>query len=92
MFPCVGDVVLDLTKRLAIVPELVLFLDQKPVQQRAGGRIGLPLEPIEKMSDVLPRDELVHGPVLPLRLIKKLHLTTGTGKQPFRFRFAIGAV
>lgn len=60
-----GNVVLDLMQRLGIVPELVFFLDQKPLQKGAGSRVGLRSEPITKVSDVFPRDELVHGPALP---------------------------
>jgi hypothetical protein len=56
-----GNVVLDLTKRLEIVPELVFFLDQKPVQKRAGRRVGLRPEPVAKMLNVFPCIKTIPG-------------------------------
>jgi hypothetical protein len=81
MFLRAGKVILDLTKRLAIAPELVFFLDQKLVQKRAGIRVGLRFEPTMKMSDVFPRDEPIHDDAAPPLRPRRKSYTLPWGKQ-----------
>jgi hypothetical protein len=48
-------------ERIGIVPELAYLVYEKLLQTRSGGRVGLGFEPIVQESNILPRDELVHG-------------------------------